>query len=98
MCQQITSDNITPRQTVRIIERHPHLTPIERAKGLALALVRLVLEEPEVCSGLPKTIAIKIMWEHSQMMANVLGYSIPNFDERFVVAVNENPSSFANVR
>lgn len=82
----MTNKDITPQEVVKLMETNPNLTSKERAKGLALALTRI----------LNTAIEIKIAWEFSMYVAKFNGFEIPKFDPQFVVAINENPKAFVD--
>lgn len=85
----ITSiEQITPHLAVKIAESHSGFSPKERAKMLALALMR-------ICKS---SIEVKIMWEFSQFVASDYGFEIPNFDPKFIVDINENPKAFVDYK
>jgi len=77
-----------PRQAMKCAEQSPDLTPKERQKILAIALIRIAKSSME----------LSIMWSFSQMIASANGYSVPDYDPKFVLEINENPSAFVDYK
>jgi hypothetical protein len=77
---------------VRYLEETPSLTPKERAKGLAIALMHIAKQNG--WGG----VEIAIAWNHSQMTAKFHGNEIPDLDSKFVLDVNANPTAYADYR
>lgn len=74
----------TPRQAIKWVEERADLTTEERKGILAIALLALVLSEPERFSKPTTGTCIAILWEQSQMIANHNGFHIPDLDGNFL--------------
>lgn len=82
-------DNPTPRQVIKLVETRQDLTPDERKKMLTLALLALVLDEPDKFRNPSRGWCIAIMWEQVQMVASSNGLTIPDIDFPFMIEAHE---------
>lgn len=78
----------TPRQAIKWAEQRADLTPEQRKVTLAIALWGLVLSEPDKFCKPSTGACIAILWERSQMIANVNGFHIPDLDGHFLVEIH----------
>lgn len=92
--KEMDINSVTPRDVIKIVEQNPNLTPLERKKGLAIALVHLYYGDKKMQNFGPAVAVLSTLWEFSQF----INPAIPDFDPQFIVDINENPAAFVNVK
>lgn len=94
--KKVTTQNITAKQALNVLETKPGFSPKEREKGLAISIYYYLVENP---SNRSIFVEAEVLWSFSKFIIKEnLGQDIREFDLNFFSDVNSYPSNYLDYK